>query len=207
MRPQVNSDIYYRDLYDTKERFISYWNQINEIKRSKPGKILEIGIGNGFVSNYLKERNVNITTVDIDEDLEPDIVGEVTDLPFKDGSFDLVACYEVLEHLPYEKFCKALDEIYRTSRYNAVISIPDSRPVYRIYLHIPFITIIKKLIPIPNIKKQVHNFNGEHYWEIGKKGYPISRIIRDIQRSGFKIKNNYSLFENPYHRYFILRKK
>jgi predicted SAM-dependent methyltransferase len=207
MRPQVNSDHYYGDSYDSKQRFISYWNQINEIRKSKPGKILEIGIGNGFVSNYLKERNVNITTLDIDENLDPDIVGEVTDLPFKTESFDLVACYEVLEHLTYKEFRKALSEIYRTTKYNAVLSIPDSRPVYKMYLDIPFVTIIRKLIPIPRMKKPVHKFDGEHHWEIGKKGYPISRIKKDIQRSGFKIINNYSLFENPYHRFFTLKKE
>jgi len=206
MKPQVNIDQYYLDSYDSKERFISYWNQINEIRKFKHGSILEIGIGNGFVRNYFRERKVNLTTLDIDEKLDPDIIGKVTDLPFKDGSFDLIACFEVLEHIPYEKFTKALCEIFRTTRNNAVISIPDSRSVYRIYIHIPFVTIIRKLIPLPGIKKPVHIFDGEHYWEIGKRGYPLSRIKKDIKGSGFKIVRTYSLFEHPYHRFFILKK-
>ena len=52
----------------------------------------------------------------------------------------------------------------------------------------------------------MNKFDGEHYWEIGKAGYPLSKIIKDIQRAGFKIEKTYSVFENPYHRVFILKK-
>jgi hypothetical protein len=54
----------------------------------------------------------------------------------------------------------------------------------------------------------MNKFNGEHYWEIGKAGYPlsISKNIKDIQRSGFKIERTYRIFEHPYHRFFILKK-
>ncbi len=68
---------HYNLKYDSKERFCSYWHQINEITKLKPEKVLEVGIGNGFVSDYLKKRNFNVTTVDIDKDLKPDIVGSV----------------------------------------------------------------------------------------------------------------------------------
>ena len=50
------------------------------------------------------------------------------------------------------------------------------------------------------------NFDGEHYWEIGKAGYPLNKIIKDIQKTGFKIEKTYRIFENPYHRFFILKK-
>lgn len=56
------------------------------------------------------------------------------------------------------------------------------------------------------LKKLVHKFNGEHYWEIGKFGYPLSRIIKDIKIAGFNIKKTYRIFEVPYHRFFILEK-
>jgi len=52
----------------------------------------------------------------------------------------------------------------------------------------------------------MNKFNGEHYWEIGKAGYPLNRIINEIQRAGFKIEETYRIFENPYHRFFILKK-
>lgn len=59
-----------------------------------PGELLEvgIGIGNGFVSRYLRDRGVNVTTLDIDKDLKPDVVGAVLDIPFPKASFQVVMC-------------------------------------------------------------------------------------------------------------------
>lgn len=56
---------------------------------------------------------------------------------------------------------------------------------------------IKRLIPLPRFKKLVHKYDGKHYWEIGKAGYPLSKIINDIQRAGFKIERTYRVFEHP----------
>jgi len=206
MKLQVEPNHYFNKSYDSKERFISYWHQINEIIKLNPKTVLEIGVGNGFVSKYLKERKVNILTLDIDKRLNPDVVGSVLNMPFSDELFDVMACYEVLEHLPFENFSKALSEIFRVSKSYAVLSLPDASRVYRIYIHIPKIGIFKKLIPLPRFKNPTHKFDGEHYWEIGKAGYPLSKIINEIQKAGFKIEKTYRIFENPYHRFFILRK-
>ncbi len=131
MKPQVEPNHYFNESYDSKSRFISYWYQIHEIVGLRPKRILEIGIGNGFVSKYLKERRVNVLTLDIDKKLNPDIVGNVLDVPFSDNSFEVVACYEILEHIQYEKFCKALSEIFRVSKSYAILSLPDVSRVYR----------------------------------------------------------------------------
>jgi len=206
MKPQVEPNHYFSKSYDSKERFISYWHQINEIIKLNPKRVLEIGIGNGFVSKYLKERGINIITLDIDCRLQPDVVGSVTNIPFTDKSFDVVACYEVLEHLPYENFHTSLCEIFRVSSSYAIISLPDVSRVYRIDVQIPKIGEIKRLFYLPRRKMPVHNFDGEHYWEMGKFGYPLKKIIEDIQRAGFEVKKTYRVFEFPYHRFFVLRK-
>lgn len=65
MKPQVEPSHYFKKNYDSKTRFISYWHQINEITEINPNTILEIGIDNRSVSQYLKERNFNVTTLDI----------------------------------------------------------------------------------------------------------------------------------------------
>lgn len=206
---QLEPKYYFYLSYDKKERFISYWHQINEIVKLNPIKLLEIGVGNGFVSGYLKERKVDIITLDVEKMLNPDVHGNILNLPFTNNSFDVVTCYEVLEHLPYEKFHNSLLEIFRISKSNAILSIPDASKVCRLYVQIPKLGFFKRLIPLPILKGQVHKLDceEEHYWEIGKAGYPLNKIIKDIKKAGFEIKETYRLFEHPYHRFFILNKK
>lgn len=203
---QVNPDHYFNETYERKERFISYWHQIDEITKLYPKKILEIGIGNGFISKYLTGKNFNIITMDIDKKLNPVITGSVSNLPFKDNSFDVIVCCEVLEHLKYENFQKSILEIARVSSAYIILSVPDVDVVCRFSVQIPVIGGLKLLIPIPIIIKPFHKFDGEHYWEIGKRGYPIKRIIKDIQRTGLYVEKTYRVFEYPYHRFFLLKK-
>lgn len=197
---------YFDISYDSKGRFCSYWHQINEIISLEPENILEIGVGNRFVSNYLKIRNFNIITLDINEELKPDVTGSVLRIPFIDRSFDVVACYEVLEHLPYNEFLKALKEMCRVSRKHAVLSLPDVTTVYRVNIELSRIKPIKKLIPFPFARQKHHEFGGDHYFEIGKIGYPLKKIESDIEKSGFKIVTTYRIFEFIYHRFFVLEK-
>lgn len=43
----------------------------------------------------------------------------------------------------------------------------------------------------------MNNFDGQHYWKIGKAGYSLSKIINNIQRAGFKIEKTYRVFAFP----------
>jgi 2-polyprenyl-3-methyl-5-hydroxy-6-metoxy-1,4-benzoquinol methylase len=101
-------------------------------------------------------------------------------MPLSSNSFDVVACYEVLEHLSYENFNKALREIYRVCSHYTMVSLPDRNRVYRFNLQILKLGEIKKLISLSRLKKKTHNFDGQHYWEIGKKEYLLSKIMSDI---------------------------
>jgi len=199
---------YFSSEYDPKERFCSYWHQINEVVSLNPKKVLEIGIGNRFVTKYLhlQAKKINITTIDVAHSLQPDIVGSVLAIPFYDESFDVVACYQLLEHLPYRNFQKALREIFRVSQRHVTLSLPDVTTVYRFNIELPRIRPIKKLISHPFPRSSVHNFDGEHYWLIGKTSYPLKKIINDINEAGYQILKTYRVFEWYYHRFFILRK-
>lgn len=74
----------YDNNYDTKGRFASYWHQINEVQKLKPSTILEIGVGNSFIHNYLRNKGLKISTLDISKELNPDYIGSVLNMPFED---------------------------------------------------------------------------------------------------------------------------
>jgi len=204
--PQVEPEHYFRPRYFSRGRWISWWHQINEIVNLMPSSILEIGIGAGVVAYCLRKMGFKITTMDIDERLGPDVVGSVLTVPHSDNAFDLVAAFQVLEHIPYEDFPKALREIHRVTRRYAVLSLPDCIRVYRFGVQIPKVGDFKILIPLPRLRAPIHRFDGEHYWEIGKAGYPLRRVLEDIERSGFQVIKCYRVFEMPYHRFFVLVK-
>jgi hypothetical protein len=47
-----------------------------------------------------------------------------------------------------------------------------------------------------------HRFDGEHHWEIGKRGYRLSRIERDLS-ARMPMLRSFRVLENPYHRFFV----
>jgi len=204
MKIQVNPDHYFSMSYDVKERFISYWYQISEVVSLEPADVLEIGIGNSFVANYLKAKGLKTITLDLDGRLRPDVIGDVLMLPFSQQSFDLVACYELLEHLPYDNFPKILNQFLNVARSHVILSLPDITTVYRLYIELPRMKPIKKMFKHPFPRPPIHQYDDQHYWEIGKRNYPLTRIIHDIKQSGFNIEKSYRIFEFPYHRFFVL---
>lgn len=186
------------------ERWVSYWFQVREALLFKPESILVIGKGDGIVIDILKTYVKEIKVLDVDESLNVDIVSSVANIPIPDEIFDIVLCAEVLEHLPFDKFEQCLKEINRISKKGAVISLPHFAPQIKFKLKLPLIDEIafapKIICPI------THKFNGEHYWEIGKKGYPIKKIKKMIRKI-FILKKDFVPFENQYHHFFILEKR
>ncbi len=208
-------------IYDSEERFNSYWHQIKEIRNLDPESILEVGIGTNFVSDYLKKYDFNLTTLDISRKIynrhHPDIVGNIFYIPFKDASFEVVIACEVLEHQPFNKFKEGLEELYQVSASHVIISIPDVRFCLKLNFELIKFLELKKLITIPlnkfifrsglynlidGIEKPTLN---SHYWEIGRKEYSLEKIKRVIEEQGFKIEKNYRIHGIKHHM-FILKK-
>ncbi len=204
-RPQVLKEHYFKG-YDTKERWVSYWYQINEVLWTNARKVLEVGVGNKTVSNYLKERGIKVTTVDINPDLKPDHVCSVIELTkcFKPNSFDVVLCAEVLEHLPFEYFGKALGELHSVTKRYVILSLPYAGANFCTSLKLPLTRRMDLKFKVPYFFLP-HKFNGEHYWEIGKKGYPLKKILALLKKK-FRIIKCYFPAEDMYHAFFVLKK-
>ncbi|MBI5189477.1 MAG: class I SAM-dependent methyltransferase [Nitrospirae bacterium] len=96
--------------------------------------ILEVGCGEGYVADRVKRTNPESRVVATD--ISSGMLGKarldypavsfmeasVYELPFPDGSFDLVIASEVLEHLSEPE--AALDEIGRVAGSHILVSVP-----------------------------------------------------------------------------------
>lgn len=210
---QVSKEHYARRKYNDLGRFVSYFYQTDlALELFQPGdKILEVGKGSGFFSDYLKKLGYQITTCDFDNTLKPDVVADVRRLPFKDGEFGAVTAFEVLEHLPFEDAPKALSELRRvTSRY-AVISLPYRSTVFEWILKFPGIrTLFKKsflncCLRIP-LKFGGIAVSGQHHWEIDGGRFRLAKVRRVIAEH-FTIRKEFSPPLDKYHYFFVLEKK
>lgn len=200
--PQVDKSNYRFDKYATEERFVSYYWQLKETLALNPHSVLEVGVGDGVFGSFIRNNTaVSYVSVDVAEDLRPDVVGSVLELPFADKSFDVACAFEVLEHLSFEQFERALAELCRVARAHVVISLPHFGPMLSFSLKIPFLPHMRIAFKMPFPKK--HIFNGQHHWEIGKRGYPIS-FIRSILSSRAKFVKDFVPFGSSYHHFFVL---
>jgi len=103
--------------------------------------VLEIGIGEGFLSGYLSEKLPTVRFVGVDSSeaalarlrrLFPQIETRVRDacnLSGLEGPFDLVLCAEVLEHL--DEPARALDAIAALQPRRALLTVPHE-PFFRL---------------------------------------------------------------------------
>lgn len=203
--PQITKDHYRRSSYDSKDRWVSYWYQINYVVARNPRKVLEIGPGNKTVTEALRKKGIEVTTVDIASDLNPDVIAPVTKLPFPDRAFEGILAAEVLEHLPFNDFPKAISEIRRVAGRFAVISLPHAGFVFSLEFKIPLIGKKSFLWKLPFFWR-VHEFNGEHYWELGKRGFSVRRIKQIIRHHGFHLRGSGIFADDPAHYFFILEK-
>lgn len=202
---QVEKGHYEFSRYMTKERWCSVWHQLDEIQKLHPERVLEIGPGSGLFKAVAATFGISVETLDLDPDLKPDHVGSATAMPFDDASYDVVCAFQMLEHLPYEASLQAFGEMARVSRRHVIISLPDARPVWRYQVHIPKFGPCDFFILRPLFKVSVHKFDGEHYWEINKRDYPLARVIADFSKH-IRLIKTYRAFENPYHRFFVFER-
>ncbi|WP_339138116.1 MAG: class I SAM-dependent methyltransferase [Candidatus Electrothrix sp. GW3-4] len=203
---QVDKDQYEFLRYMSKARWNSLWHQLDEVIRLKPERVLEIGPGLDVFKNTAGLYGVKVETLDIDPELKPDHVGSATALPFDDNSFDVVCAFQMLEHLPYETALQAFREMTRVSRGHIVISLPDAKPVWRYLFYLPKIGNFDWLLPRPFARMKTHHFDGEHHWEINKRGYPLEMLLRDLCEIS-EVIYTYRVKEKPFHRFLVLAAK
>jgi len=205
---ELGRDNYYKRI--SYQRWNSYFWQLYFIVNFRPKDILEIGVGDKIVADIIKKLGYNIKTCDISANVNPDYVADIRSLPFEKESFDMIVCFQILEHMGYEYFVDILKSLHHITRKYVIISLPQIRKYFSLKTHIPWMRTNKNVMlfkDFPRYPYPVKPSSRAHVWEIGIQGFPLYKIISDIEKSEFKILVNKSFPENIYHRFFILEKR
>jgi SAM-dependent methyltransferase len=83
---------------------------------------LDVATGGGHVARRLREEGLEVVTCDPAPGMRPDVVCRAEDLPFRDSSFDLVACRTAAHH--FSDVGAAVMEMARVS--SALVLIVDT---------------------------------------------------------------------------------
>ena len=194
----LTASAYFSERYFSMQQLCAFAHQLHQIWRMKPANVIEIGVGNGFVSSYLKRAGVPVTTVDINPDLQPDICADLSDLPgLLSGKYDLVVCCEVLEHMPFYEFGANLDYLravgdrllltlpsaHRTYGFGGLLTLPRLRVLCDFHVSIP----IKGRVP------------AAHYWELGSEKECSRAVVVKMLKERYGVCKAGRLPLQPYH--------
>jgi len=204
---QVEKSHYDFARYMTKQHWSSLWHQLDEVLALEPASVLEVGPGPGLFAELAARFGVAVETLDLDPELKPDHVGSATELPFEDATYDVTCAFQVLEHLPFEESLEAFAEMARVAQRHVIISLPDSARRWRYVFHLPRFGDKEVSIPAPALGPKEHDFDGQHYWELNKRGYGLDRVEAALESSAaVKLVRSFRVPDYAYHHYFVYRK-
>lgn len=204
MKKQVDKSHYAFARYMDKARWTSLWHQLDEVAKLQPRNVLEIGPGAGVFANAARTFGLHVETLDFDPELRPDHLGSADAIPLADASFDVACAFQVLEHMPFDTSLKALAEMRRVARKAVIVSLPDVTTSWASTLTIPKFGTRRFVLPRPGYAPPEHRFDGEHYWEIGKRGYLADDVAAAMQAVIPDAPlRTYRVHENQYHRFFV----
>ena len=155
----------------------------------KGKKFLDIGCGLGYFSLRAGQLGANVHGIDIGDNLVKIcskrypkgkfLVASAEKLPFKDNSFDVVLCTEVIEHVNDQK--KVIGEIFRVLKKGGYLVITTPNKIFK-----PLYTFLCNL--------GIRPYHGNEYWF-----YPWD-IKRILEKNG-KITKKYHFnffYPNPF---------
>ena len=204
---QVSAKHYNFESYMHPRRWMSIWHQLSQILRLSPRAVLELGPGSGYLSSLLTQEGISVTTVDIDEKLNPTFVGDIRTLSIDDNSFDIACAFQVLEHVEYSEAFEILSALLRVSSKYVIISVPNLETRYPIFLRMPKIGEIKLYLRKFFLRRPVFKFDGQHYWELNSQQVTASRFKEDLANiKNARLLHDFRAYENSYHHFFIIEK-
>jgi ubiquinone/menaquinone biosynthesis C-methylase UbiE len=141
------SQIYDRDYFENgvatkKSNYTDYsWARLGSyfqktakhiVDKFAPSSALDVGCAKGFLVKALEQLGVDAHGIDPSEyalaEAHADIKNRLTEamaqsIPFNDNSYDLVTCFDVLEHIPEVDIPKVLQETLRVSKQWVILRV------------------------------------------------------------------------------------
>ncbi|NEP55950.1 MAG: class I SAM-dependent methyltransferase [Symploca sp. SIO2G7] len=142
-----------------------YWHQAKLVEENfgREQKLLEIGVGTGFLTNYLRSRGQLIQSLDIDQKKKPDICAEASGFDYSSLKLDGVLAFEVFEHIPIQLFEKIIKQLSTNKVPKLLFSVPwNELRVFSLILKVPFMSKIQANIQLPRLKI----YTATHFWEL-----------------------------------------
>jgi hypothetical protein len=213
-------------LQNLDERFVSSLSfQIRTIVDlgESVNSVLEVGPGGGTFKLLMAHQGYEVLTTDISSNFEPDFLGDFREIEIN-RKFDLVAGFEVLQHMRYSEFVPNLLKMAELSNRYVFVSLPAQIHAFNFRVRLPRLFAPSKLglgrfqrwsslgvnwewpratdIPEERYADREDHWN-PHFWEVGRKSYPKRRIIRDVQASGLRLRWHGHSEIHPFH-YFVM---
>ncbi|MEM4134265.1 MAG: class I SAM-dependent methyltransferase [Candidatus Micrarchaeia archaeon] len=174
-------------------------------KEWKPGKLLDIGCGSGRNLLHFAEKGFDWYGIDFSKEMikmaienftRKNInvkrrlkVGDMTELPFPDESFDYIISIASFHHLPKEEQLKAIKEMKRVLKENGemIISVWNKYSFKRIGF---WFSGKETLVPWKKKEKGIEKEYNRYYYL-----FSYGELKKLIQTNGFKIKKSSGRFD------------
>ncbi len=173
---------------ESEEHWRLYWQQQQLMKdKIEVGHcVLEIGVGSGFNANYLRSKGVEVTTMDIDADKQPDIVANIIDFDWGEMRFDHVLAFEVFEHIPFAEFTRVLGQLAAICKSRLFLSVPKCE---RVWFDLEFRLPLIGRHRLTLASKRSRIYEPHHFWELGSPGATSRDLHSAFVQHGFQLED------------------
>lgn len=124
---------------ETQKRLKIVFQKLLKSYNLKGKKFLEVGCGLGYFSEMANKLDADVTGVDVGESLVKItkkrvprgkfVKASASQLPFNSGTFDVVLCTEVIEHVENQN--EALKELSRVLKRNGILVITTPNRLFK----------------------------------------------------------------------------
>lgn len=181
-----------------------YWHQHKLMQEhlNKNFRIAEIGVGSKFTYNYLQTKGYNIKSIDIDENKNPDILGNIVTCSPDIIEFETIIAFNIFEHIPYNEFLATIEKFKNKKVKQLFIGLPINRKTI-IDFKLRVGRYFNKQFSITIPKRKITTEN--HHWELGYKNYTTEKLYSDLSNIGYRMENHFN-FKLQSFFYFYLNK-